>query len=136
MGTAAWTDLEAARKTGGLGFGSIQVKNLGFLLKWWWIYCKDDDQLWKRVISSVHNLPNNFFTLDHLLKIKHGPLSEIYRASQKLPWFGSILKDAFQVRIGSGSILKFWEDIWIGSSSLAETFPRLFSISLQKSAYH
>lgn len=102
-------------------------------MKWWWRYCKGDDQLWKRVISFVHELLSNFITLNDLQKLKHGPLSEIYVASQKVSWFNDILKNAFQIRVGRGSRIRFWKDIWIGSSTLKETFPRLFSISLQQS---
>lgn len=60
--TILWHDIEAPTDLGGLGVSLMVVKNLGFLLKWWWRLCEPHDSLWKRVLKSiqiVNNPPNN-----------------------------------------------------------------------------
>jgi len=37
-------------------------------------------------------------------------------------------------KVSNGRGTSFWKDRWIGDKPLAVTFPRLFSISLQKEA--
>lgn len=46
----------------GLGFEFIIVKNLGFLIKQWWRYCKKGNMLWRRVLQSIYSLPNMFLS--------------------------------------------------------------------------
>lgn len=69
------------KRLGGLGVGSIYMKILGLLLKWWWRFCENDDTLWKRVTKSVHGLSSPFLSLETIQKVKHGLISEIYNAS-------------------------------------------------------
>jgi len=38
------------------------------------------------------------------------------------------------VLVGNGMNTSFWRDIWVGNSSLCDSFPFLFSISKQKEA--
>lgn len=66
--TVAWNKLEAPKELGGLGLGSLKLKNYGLLIKWWWRFCYVDDALWKRVLQSIHNLPNKFLSLQKLRK--------------------------------------------------------------------
>jgi hypothetical protein len=37
-----------------------------------------------------------------------------------------------KIRIGNGEKCRFWEDVWLGHSSLANMFPRVYSISLNQ----
>ena len=36
--------------------------------------------------------------------------------------------------MGKGNNIRFWEDIWVGDSSLASRFPRLYSVSCNNNA--
>jgi hypothetical protein len=66
------------------------------------------------------------------------------------PWFSSLwwkdlsligsnldanwLAQNVKRRLGNGASTRFWLDTWVGSSSLKDRFPRLYSISNQKEA--
>jgi hypothetical protein len=44
------------------------------------------------------------------------------------------LEEAFDRKIGSGMLTRFWKDAWFGNGPLCLRFPRLFSLSLEKEA--
>ncbi|GJR89688.1 hypothetical protein Tco_0213699 [Tanacetum coccineum] len=46
--------LEARKREGGLNVGSLHVKNLALLGKWWWRFRKEGESMWARVIKSIH----------------------------------------------------------------------------------
>ncbi|XP_074314532.1 uncharacterized protein LOC141649750 [Silene latifolia] len=46
-----------------------------------------------------------------------------------------VLAQGTKIRVGAGSKIRFWEDKWIGDSSLKDGFPRLFSVSNQKNEF-
>lgn len=43
-------------------------------------------------------------------------------------WFSNVVRR----RIKNGKQVRFWHDVWIGTSALKDCFPRLFLISLDK----
>lgn len=67
--TVAWKMIEAPKDFGGLGVGSLKLKNLGLLVKRCWRYCNTDASLWKKVIQSINNLPNKFMSYSELSQI-------------------------------------------------------------------
>jgi len=50
------------------------------------------------------------------------------RDQQEEGWFGK----ATWWKVGDGSRVKLWEDVWLQSSSLKSMFPRLYSLSLDQ----
>ena len=49
---------------------------------------------------------------------------------------GQIINSDMRWKVGCGDQTKFWEDKWVcGEMSLAEKFPRLYSISLQQQSF-
>lgn len=36
------------------------------------------------------------------------------------------------VKVGEGSCVRFWLDVWVGSCSLCHSFPRLFKVVSNK----
>ncbi|KAJ0789762.1 putative RNA-directed DNA polymerase [Helianthus annuus] len=61
-----WEGLMKSKKNGGLGVGSIKDFNIAMLTKWWWRHNSEPNQLWARVISSIHK--NNVVLLIPLKK--------------------------------------------------------------------
>lgn len=53
LATVGWKEMEAPIKFGGLGFGNIELRNLGLLMKWWFKYTNTGDCLWKRIVKST-----------------------------------------------------------------------------------
>jgi hypothetical protein len=39
-------------------------------------------------------------------------------------------RDVFKV--GNGRLVRFWEDVWLGNSSLANQYPALYNITQRK----
>lgn len=78
------------------------------LLKWWFRFCNNGEALWKKVLSSVHNLPNKVLNLSDLDNVTHGPLKEISVAAAQIPWFETVVNDAMHMKLGNGTKLKLW----------------------------
>lgn len=80
----------------------------------------------------MHNLPNRFLSLSDFQQVHHGPFYEINKSAQSHPWVDKVIKDSFQLKLGKGTIIRFWEDQWIHPEPLRLSFPRLYSISQQQ----
>ena len=55
-------------------------------------------------------------------------LREVCREGEKGRWFDQNV----EWKVGSGSIIKFWEDTWIGLNPLKLRLPRLYGNSILK----
>lgn len=132
LATISWASIEPPKELGGLAVGSIRMKNLGLLLKWWWRFCTEDESLWRRVIASIHNISSQSMNLEVLQQIKSGPLHEISVASSKIPWFKEILLNSFKLQLGKGNIICFWEDHWLNQGILRDIYPRLYQLTAQR----
>lgn len=83
MATVPWERIIAPKYLGGIGLGSLKLKNLGLLVKWWWMYSNESEPLCKRVLKSIQKLPLKFLSLSDLLQVKHGPFHDIAIQAQK-----------------------------------------------------
>ncbi|KAJ0866424.1 putative RNA-directed DNA polymerase [Helianthus annuus] len=54
-----WEGIMNSKRKGGLGVGSIRDFNIAMLTKWWWRYNSNPNQLWAKVIRSIHNNNSN-----------------------------------------------------------------------------
>jgi hypothetical protein len=45
-----------------------------------------------------------------------------------------LIKEVFVKKVGTGGNTSFWHDVWCGSGTLREAFPRLFQLSLHPEA--
>ena len=55
-------------------------------------------------------------------------MQKVCKEGEGAGWFQQQLR----WRLGGGEKVKFWEDVWIGNSSLKSLYPRLFSLSLNQ----
>uniref|UniRef100_A0A803PW65 Uncharacterized protein n=1 Tax=Cannabis sativa TaxID=3483 RepID=A0A803PW65_CANSA len=113
----AWDEVCKPRSEGGLAIGRLELRNKGLLMKWLWRYPLEPNSLWHKVIKSRYGKADNFWDT------KWG-----VRASPRGPWkdisdyydeYGQLVK----FKVGNGANIRFWEDVWIGGSSLKEQFP-------------
>jgi hypothetical protein len=130
-----WDVVCKPKHCGGLGVRDIRAVNISLLAKWRWRLLLDDTSLWKAVIKG-----------------KYGDLviGRLEVAEECKPWFSSSWwKDVCLIgtnldhnwfsqgvvkKMGNGEHTRFWEDVWLGNSTLRDRFPRLFSILIQQQA--
>ncbi|XP_040869516.1 uncharacterized protein [Glycine max] len=88
-------------------------------------------ELWARVVQSKYGGWQGMLAADRpgLESVWWRDLKKTLVHSPQ----GQIINSGMQWKVGCGDQTKFWEDKWVcGEMSLAEKFPRLYSISLQQ----
>ena len=126
MTWVAWRKCLAKTELGGLGIGSIFAFNRALLFKWVWRFRCQPNDLWARVTSNVYGID--------------GRIGEAVAGSAFSPWI-SVLKSTYGLlekgvdllgcrkrQIGDGSSIRFWQETWLGSSTLKDRFPRNFAL--------
>jgi hypothetical protein len=108
------------REYGGLGIPSLRDLNICLLASWIKRYQSRSGKLWKEVIDFKYRIdkPNIFCTNDS----KASPFFKGFM------WAAKAANMGYRWKIGNGQKAKFWEDIWLGSSSLAIQFWELYVI--------
>lgn len=51
-----WAKVVSLKEAVGLGLGSLRVKNISLIFKWWWTLRINGTILWFKVIKGLHNL--------------------------------------------------------------------------------
>jgi hypothetical protein len=119
----SWDKVSMCREYGGLGIPNL--RDLNCLLAFWIKRCQaDNGKLWKEVIDFKYRTdkPNIFYTNDN-------KASPFFRGFM---WAAKAAKMGYRWKIGNGHKIKFWEDVWLGSSSLAIQFWDLYVIVNEK----
>jgi hypothetical protein len=121
---------------GGLGVRDINSVNLSLLTKWRWrLLDMEDSGLWKEVLAAKYGA--------HVL---HNVVWNIPIPSNASQWWKDIrdLDDCVEAKnwleescsrcLGNGARTSFWIDKWVGDLPLSVSFPRLFSLAIDKEA--
>jgi mannosylglycoprotein endo-beta-mannosidase len=129
-----WGVVCKAKKNGGLGVRDIDLVNVSLLAKWRWRLLQPGLPLWKEVLVARYGA--------HILVEADWSRCRVPTSASK--WWKNIVaiddvvpdkkwfSEALVRKIGNGLATPFWNSKWIGDSPLAITFPRLFSLSIQK----
>jgi hypothetical protein len=106
-----WDSVSMMKDYGGLGIPHLRDLNICLLASWIKRYNIDKNKLWKQVIDSKYNTnrPNIFYS-------RTNGASQFFRG---IMWAASASKIGFRWKIGDGKKVMFWEDNWLGYSSLA-----------------
>ena len=88
--------------------------------------------LWKQVICSCHNLSFNRMVGNQRRIRGPGIWPDIWNTNLSSMVANSLLRNGIKMMVGNGEKTRFWEDVWIAETPLAEKFPRLYSISAQQ----
>jgi hypothetical protein len=126
-----WDVICKPKKEGGLGVRNLRLVNVSLLAKWKWKLLSRDDELWKDVVVARYGR-------DVMGKRRLGEIDvsrtgsswwrDICFLDKDSDWFNN----AVGKKVGNGNATSFWNEIWVGTQSLRERFPRLYGISLQK----
>ena len=132
MSNYLWNDIEGAHKYhlanwelvslnkdyGGLGLPNLRDLNICLLASWLKRYEKDKNKLWRELIDYKYktNKPNIFQdnSVGSSVFFK-GFMSAVHATKMGYRWI-----------IGNGKRVRFWEDNWLGSSSLAIQYWSLY----------
>uniref|UniRef100_A0A803QQM3 Reverse transcriptase domain-containing protein n=1 Tax=Cannabis sativa TaxID=3483 RepID=A0A803QQM3_CANSA len=124
----AWDEVCKPRAEGGLAIGRLEMRNKGLLMKWLWRFPLESNSLWHKVIKSRYGRADNFWDTKHGVRLSpRGPWKDI---SDLYDEYGKLVK----FKVGNGACIRFWEDEWIGGSSLRDQFLNLAVISRAKNA--
>nr|GEY73167.1 RNA-directed DNA polymerase, eukaryota, reverse transcriptase zinc-binding domain protein [Tanacetum cinerariifolium] len=125
-----WQKVLESKKDGGLGVSSFFAFNRALLFKWIWHFISQDTSLLFRVIQAMYGKNG---ALDSLQAILRATLVGwiLFMNSN-----GSLLKVLIFFlllkKVGNGEDSSFWEDCWLSEVPLKLTYPRLFSLELDK----
>ena len=109
----------------------IEKFNCTILGKWRWNLFHHEGELWVKVLDSKHE---SWRSLDESRSntsdsIWGWELRHVCNASGE----GRFFRGVIEWKIGCGAMVKLWEDGWLtGGKSLADKYPRLYSISQQQ----
>ena len=104
MAWIKWENVVAPMEHGGLGIGSLHSFNLALLQKWHWRLVNQPNQLWVKLIKSIHGLEAGF---DGNGCYMQGLWADIVGSSYYLHSRNLIPKDVLKCNIGTGRLFVF-----------------------------
>ncbi|GJY93555.1 hypothetical protein Tco_0509337 [Tanacetum coccineum] len=120
-----WDNVLASFDKGGLGVGSLKAFNLALLQKWRWRLINNTNLLWGCLIKSIHGVEAG---LDEKGCKSTYLWSRIVGTFYYLHFSGAIPRGTLKYRVGCGTKVRFWKDVWIGDVPLKEKYNRLFHL--------
>ncbi|XP_071741787.1 uncharacterized protein [Rutidosis leptorrhynchoides] len=133
MAWIKWDTCLLPREYGGLDIAPLAFKNRALLAKWWWRFYNEKDSLWESVIQIIYGEDGGLVstppsscassTWAGILKVGKNMLIDNYAFAH-----------SFKKRIVDGSSTRFWDEFWVGDSSLKDKFNRLFRLETNKDA--
>ncbi|GKU88292.1 hypothetical protein SLEP1_g2574 [Rubroshorea leprosula] len=131
----SWEKVCRGEKEGGLGVPNLEYRNIALLGKWWNRFGKEENSLWKTVISNKYYGGVIKWDIKQFQVRKLPSLWGNIVAIGKEGGKGSlVLRDGFIWKLGMGDKIKFWCDKWVGIDSLDVSFPRLFNLASNQNA--
>ena len=120
---AKWSVVCRPKDQGGLGIHDLDVKNRALLGKWLFKLLTEDG-VWQTLLRKKH--------------IGSCALSQVaWKLGDSHFWAGLMATKKFFFPYGSfsikdGSEIRFWEDRWLGNTTLREQYPALYNIVLSR----
>ena len=119
-----WSVVCCPKHQGGLGIHDLQVKNRALLGKWLFKLLSEDG-VWQTLLRRKY--------------VGDRAVSQVlWKPGDSHFWAGLMATKKFFFKHGffsirDGSEIRFWEDKWLGQSTLSEQYPALYSIVRNKS---
>lgn len=109
-----WPTVCLRKEYGGLGIPDLRDLNICLLGSWLKRYNDSNGKLWKQLVDFKYDNRNpNIFSA----KSQHG--SQFWKG---VVWAAQAAKLGYRWHVGKCVRIKFWEDNWLGPSSLAVQF--------------
>nr|GEY41616.1 RNA-directed DNA polymerase, eukaryota [Tanacetum cinerariifolium] len=123
----AWDKVLASKKNGGLGVSSYFALNRALLFKWIWRFVSQDDSLWFHVMQALYGPHIDSHSVPY-----SSNWCSILKEMQMLKAKGFDFLSLCNKRIGDENNTSFWLDTWRGDSALRDSFPRMFTLEMEK----
>jgi hypothetical protein len=117
---ANWQLVSMRKEFGGLGVPNLRDLNICLLGSWLKRYCLDKEKTWKQLIDYKYKT-----TSPNFLLCKDVGASNFWKG---IMWAAQVARMGFRWKVGRGDTIRFWEDIWLDSSSLAIQYWEIYSI--------
>ncbi|XP_021985231.1 uncharacterized protein LOC110881199 [Helianthus annuus] len=127
----AWGKMTKPKQLGGFGLGDLRSANLALMAKWWWKYKTKPEELWTKVIRSIH-VSNRCYKIMPINNKYAGIWKDIVAAGKELGGIGISTAEEIVVEVGTGNTVKFWLDNWCGGKIFKEIYPALFKIATNR----
>jgi hypothetical protein len=126
-----WSLVCSPIKDGRLGIRNLHRFNQALLKKWLWRYATEREAYWRKVVEE---------------EVKYGSMEGDWCTKQVERPFGvgvwkhirrgwKIFSKFIRFKVGDGTQIRFWHDVWCGDQPLKESFPVLFHIARKKEAW-
>jgi hypothetical protein len=115
---ASWPHVMMRQEFGVLGVLSLRELNFCLLASCVRRYVVDKEKIWKLIIDYDTKNPNIFYC-------RSNSCSNFWKRVLKA---AQVAKMGYRWKVGDGKKIKFCEDVWIGSSSLAIQFWEIYCI--------
>ncbi|XP_039060736.1 uncharacterized protein LOC120204786 [Hibiscus syriacus] len=129
----SWLNVCRPKMEGGLGVLNLNLMNRALLEKWAWRFANERGSVWRDLICSKYNLDPSLLLFDSKTPNR---VSWIWRLVVNNHFkdgpIGSKLRSLYSFLVGDGKFIRFWQDNWVLDYPLLLIFPRLFSISINK----
>lgn len=130
-----WKKVCSPKERGGLGIKDLDLFNLSLLGKWRWRLLVEKEAPWCHIIQSRYGEVGDEVRLRGWSPRNSSQwwrdlcaIDNEYSIAQN--WFSKEIRK----RVGNGAGTSFWYEAWFGETSMKDEFPRLFSLSEDKSA--
>jgi hypothetical protein len=117
---ANWQHVAMEKDFGGLGVPNLRDLNICLLGSWVRRYAQDKDKLWRELIDFKYDTNNR-----NLFFCNANGVSNFWKG---VLWAAHVVKMGYRWRLGNGRNVRFWEDVWVGTSSLAIQYWDLYCI--------
>jgi hypothetical protein len=122
---AKWGVICRPKDQGGLGVQNLEIQNKCLLSKWLFSLINTEGA-WQQLIR------NKYLSTKTITQVTRNPGDSQF-------WSGLMsVKDDFlnmgRFQLQDGKEIRFWEDTWLGNTTLKVQYPNLFNIVRQKSA--
>ncbi|XP_076927131.1 uncharacterized protein LOC143590578 [Bidens hawaiensis] len=129
----SWNVVTKPKRFGGLGISKLSEVNSALLVKWAWRFKSDYQGLWKKSILSIHG-GRNKWTFLPVNKACRGVWKSIVSLLGNIRFDGRRIDQLISCKLGDGSRVSFWKDIWVGTTPLWMRWPTLFKSETDKNA--
>ncbi|XP_071695019.1 uncharacterized protein [Rutidosis leptorrhynchoides] len=127
MAWVRWEQILASLEKGGLNIGSLKAFNMALLMKWKWRFLSKPEALWVRIIKDIYGRDG---TGGRYRLHKTGVWGNIVDVCNSLNDTNIIPHSAFKKVIGNGLSTRLWKEVWVGESTLASRFERIFRLDI------